>query len=205
MRGQGGWGFLVVGLGLSLAVVGGCVGRGPLVGPAGDATDAAMTSAGSGGTATVPPDERGIGPTGVGGEKGNTDAAGQGTGSVGGGPTMTPTIDASVVMPGDARAPGSSETCAQLEADYVVAVEAAKACDPTSSTPQCAKVVIPTLCGGCSTLVNDTALPTSVRIAWDKVPCPLPPRCGPTCLPTHAAARCLPTSDGAGRCVDVTP
>jgi hypothetical protein len=141
---------------------------------------------------------------GLGGATGIEPGDSPGAGSVDAGrPMSTPAADAG-------PAPGGPRSCVQLEADYVAAVEAAKACDPTSSVPQCTLFVIPALCvGGCSTLVNDTSGPTAVRLAWDAIPCPVHPTCPPSVTtascPGGRAARCLAQADGTGRCVAVAP
>jgi hypothetical protein len=181
---------LMIGAGVSWTV-GACDGRVPLVPGSG---------AGTGGAAPASSNWNGNGGTGVGGTAGAV-VDPHGIGGAEGGGTIVP--------PADAGAATGAKSCAQLEADYVAAVDAAKACDPTSSVPQCTKVVIPALCvGGCSTMVNDTALPYAVRIAWDAVPCPVHPTCGAPssspCPATHAA-RCVPTASGGGHCVDVGP
>jgi hypothetical protein len=121
-----------------------------------------------------------------------------------GGQAMSPVMNP-VSNGVDAGGQETGASCADLEAQYVTAVEEAKACDPTSTLPQCALIVIPSLCGGCSTYVNSTAAPYAVRGAWDLVPCPVPPRCGPFCPAGPSGARCVPTGGGAGRCTDVAP
>ena len=209
MRGRGGFGLFWVSVSLAVGVsvtIGACDGRVPLNPGGGSAGSTPSGSgAGTGGTAPVSSSWGENGPTGVGGavDPGTAVVGEHGVGGANGGTGTTPPADA-----GPATGPRS---CSQLESDYVAAVAAAKACDPASSVPQCALYVIPALCiGGCSTTVNDTALPYAVREAWDAIPCPVTPMCAgfsppPSHCPTTHVARCLPSSDGTGHCVDVTP
>ena len=206
MRGRGGFGLLLVSLTVGVSVtIGACDGRVPLDPGGGSAGSTAFGSgAGTGGTAPASSNSGEGGPSGggVGGATGTAIVDDHGTGGANGSGGATP--------PADAGTTTGPRSCTQLEADYVAAVEAAKACDPMSSAPQCTLYVIPALCvGGCSTMVNDTALPYAVRRGWDAVPCPATPRCAgssvpPLSCPTTHVARCLPSSDGTGRCVDVT-
>jgi hypothetical protein len=107
----------------------------------------------------------------------------------------------------DAGADGGAPTCGELEALYVSAVEEDKACDPTSTEPQCQLRVISALCGKCtvSTYVNTRAASNAARLRWDMVPCPVPTNCNTTCGPTPTSGRCVAGAGPNPRCVDVFP
>ena len=169
-----------------------------------------MVGAGTGTGGAAPASSNwGEGSPSVGGATGTAVVVDEhGTGGANGGVGTTPAADAGTTIDATTGTTTGPKSCSQLEADYVAAVAAAKTCDPSSSVPQCTKVIIPALCvGGCSTMVNDTALPYAVRMAWGAVPCPVHPSCAPvstSSCPTTHVARCLPMPDGTGHCVDVT-
>jgi hypothetical protein len=166
---------------LGLAVVGACNGR-LLPGGFPSSTEGSGGSANQGNVVVTPP-------AGTGGATGGSGAGGSGTGGSGAGGSADD---------------GGAASCDELVALYVAGVEQDKACDPNSTQPQCQLHVIPSLCVGCrgTAYVNSTAASSAARLRWDKASCPVT-TCPLECSPPASGARCAPTSDGGGHCVDI--
>lgn len=97
---------------------------------------------------------------------------------------------------------GGASACAKIQADYKVALTAARACSP-DATNQCQKSVESALgCTGCPTFVNDDSNLGQLSDEWSKANCDQSQVCPAIACLAPKSALCRASDAGGALCVD---
>jgi hypothetical protein len=97
---------------------------------------------------------------------------------------------------------GGAATCAKIQADYKVALAAARVCSP-DATNQCQKGVQSALgCTGCPTFVNDDSTLGQFSDQWGKANCDQGVVCPAIACVQPKSAVCRAADAGGALCVD---
>jgi hypothetical protein len=97
---------------------------------------------------------------------------------------------------------GGAAACAKIQADYKVALTAARACSP-DATNQCQKNVESALgCTGCPTFVNDDSNLGQFSDEWNKANCDQGQVCPAIACVAPKSAVCRASDAGGALCAD---
>jgi hypothetical protein len=134
----------------------------------------------------------------------STAGAGGAGGVVGGsgGGTATGGVSGTGGTHGGSGGQGGGPSCDKIQADYKVALTAARACSP-DATNQCQKSVPNALgCNGCATFVNDDSNLSQFSNEWDQAGCSQNQACTNIACVAPKSATCRASDAGGALCVD---